>query len=243
MLCPYCGFQIPTLWRELTHTDPSGNTDELRKRLDAVLGSWPRNWKDFHTFWMACPNENCKEVIVKVDRDHMVHQGPSHVPLLSRRYSWFAVPKKGGLPVVDGSVPEHYRRDCLEAWSILEDSPRMSAVLSGKIIADLLKEYCQYEDKNLSTRIKRFIEDDSHPTTLKEDLEYAREIRNFSTHTMLDREGNVLEVGKEEAEWTLEIVAELFNYFIVGPERSKKRREKMDKTIEQAGRKSIAGSD
>ena len=243
MLCPYCGFQIPKLWRELTYINVHGTIGELRKHIVAVSGIWPQRWMDFHTFWMACPNENCKGVIVKVDRDHMVKSKHGMAPTLSRRDSWFAVPKKAGLPVVDGSVPEHYRRDYLEAWSILEDSPRMSAVLSGKIIADLLKEYCQYEDHNLSTRIKRFIEDDSHPNTLKEDLEYGREIRNFSTHTMLSGEGNVIDVGKEEAEWTLEIVAELFNYFIVGPERSKKRRENMDKKIEEAGRKSIAGSD
>ena len=110
MLCPYCGFQIPTLWRELTHTDPSGNTDQLRKRIDAVLGSWPRNWNDFHIFWMNCPNEKCKEVLVKVDQDQISQQSSSRVQRHSRRDSWFAVPKKAGLPVVDGSVT------CPQEW-------------------------------------------------------------------------------------------------------------------------------
>ena len=171
----------------------------------------------------------------------MVKQTQTTTPQPSRRDSWFAVPKKAGLPVVNGSVPEHYRWDYHEAWLILEDSPRMSAVLSRKLTTDLLKEYCGFEDKLLSKRIDRFAKDASHPSELAKNLDYSREIGNFSAHTMLDGEGNIIEVKKKDAVWTLEVVADLFDYLIVSPERLRQRRERFDKKLAEANRKPIAG--
>ena len=81
-------------------------------------------------------------------------------------------------------------------------------------MADLLKEYCGFDDDLLSKRIDKFKADSSRPSDLSENLDYGREIGNFSAHTMLDDEGNIIEVGAEEAEWALEIVDALFDYFI-----------------------------
>ena len=122
---------------------------------------------------------------------------------------------------------------------ILDESPRMSAVLSARILAALLEEYCKLNDHKLSDRIDKFIHDPKHPERFKGDLHYVREIRNFSAHTMLDEGGNVVEVGKEEAKWTLELIGELFEHFIIGPERSKARREQFDKKLKKARRKPI----
>ena len=244
MLCPYCGFQIPEMWGLLKI--PSKELGKFTSPIGIkIVNSNKSRTVTVDVFWATCPNNACREVLVKVVRQENIKQRrSSNHPWKedTHKNSWFAVPKKPSLPPVDESIAKRYKQDYLEACSILADSPRMSAVLSGKIIADLLKEYCNYEDYKLSTRIKRFIEDESHPSTLKKDLEYGREIRNFSTHTIADEESNIVEVGKEEAEWALEIVADLFNYLIVEPARSKKRREAFDRKIEKAGRKPISES-
>jgi hypothetical protein len=51
--------------------------------------------------------------------------------------------------------------------------------------------------------------------------------------------GEIIEVSREEAEWTLDVVDDLFDYFIVGPERDKARRADMDKKLKKAGRRAI----
>jgi hypothetical protein len=56
---------------------------------------------------------------------------------------------------------------------------------------------------------------------------------------MKDDQGQIVDVGKDEAEWTLKIVADLFDYFVVAPEKDRLRREAIDKKLQDAGRKPI----
>ena len=241
VICPRCRHHIQEQWVELTLSDPQSHILSTRESASKTAHLYSERWIELHVFAMACPNEKCKEVLVKVHRDQML-QVDSRVKSLSGRDSWFATPKKAAPRTVDESIFEPHKRDYLEAWWILEDSPRMSAVLSRKIIADLLKEHCGFDDHLLSERIANFKEDASHPSGLAENLDYSRKIGNLSAHTMLDDEGNIIEVGVEEAKWTLETVDELFDYFIVAPKRRAERKEAFDKKIGEGGSKPIAGS-
>jgi hypothetical protein len=56
----------------------------------------------------------------------------------------------------------------------------------------------------------------------------------------LDEDSAIINVTREEAEWTLKIVADLFDYFVVAPEKDKRLRAAVDKKIKDAGRKPIA---
>ena len=105
MLCPCCGFHIPEQWSELTLPDDlSGLLSSGHSTAGGTI-----MWVEFHVFAMACPNEECKEVLVEVNRDAMFRM-PSRPSKLDIRNRWFAVPKKAGLPVVDNSIPEQYKR-------------------------------------------------------------------------------------------------------------------------------------
>jgi hypothetical protein len=50
-------------------------------------------------------------------------------------------------------------RDYREATFIIEDSPRMSSVLSRRILADLLEKYAGLTQYDLAARIDAFIKD------------------------------------------------------------------------------------
>jgi hypothetical protein len=115
----------------------------------------------------------------------------------------------------------------------------MSSVLSRRILADLLEKYAGLTDYNVATRIEKFIADSTHPSRLRENLHYLREIGDFSAHTMKNDLGTVVDVGREEAQWTLKIVSDLFDYFIVAPEKDRLRRQAMDKKLAEAGRKPV----
>jgi Domain of unknown function (DUF4145) len=139
-------------------------------------------------------------------------------------------------------VTDPLRKDYIEAYTILDDSPRMSAVLSRRILADLLKKYAGLTQFNLEQRIDKFIENTNHPRRLRENLHYLREMGNFAAHTQEQQTPTdpvIIDVGKDEAEWTLNIVSDLFDYFIVAPAKDAERRKGFDKKIADAGRKPI----
>src|SRR2546426_99767 len=130
-------------------------------------------------------------------------------------------------------------RDFDEAASILDRSPRMSAVLSRRILADLLEEYAQRAQYNLADRIDSFNEDTTHPRRLRENLHYLREIADLSAHTKKNDQAAIVEVETAEAEWTLEVVERLLDYFIVSAAKDKAVRDEVDQKLKDTGRKPI----
>jgi hypothetical protein len=75
---------------------------------------------------------------------------------------------------------------------------------------------------------------------VKQNLDHLREIGNFGAHQQTDKNtGGILDIGQEEAEWTLDVIDGLFEYFIVARERDERRRSEMDKRLEKAGRPPI----
>ena len=115
----------------------------------------------------------------------------------------------------------------------------MSAVLARRILADLLGRYAELQQFSLTTRIDNFIADTTRPRDLRENLHYLREIADFSAHTQTDDQLMPLDIDRDEAEWTLDIVERLFDYFIVAPDRDRKLRTGMDEKIEKAIRRPI----
>jgi hypothetical protein len=116
----------------------------------------------------------------------------------------------------------------------------MSAVLSRKILGDLLEKYANRKEYNLASRIDKFIEDKSHPSHVRENLHHLREIADFAAHSHTDQqEGTTIDVDHDEAEWTLDIIDSLFDYFIVRPEKDRRRREAFEAKMQKAGRKPL----
>jgi hypothetical protein len=239
MECPFCRHDIAATWQALTaHTDELGrqltqfpsqiNTQVAREKNSAPV------YVNVH--WLKC--QNCQEIVVRILR---AESGVTN--------SWIALPKNANLPAVHPLVTDPFRKDYLEAWTILEDSPRMSAVLSRRLLADLLEKYAGLNQWSLAQRIDAFVADTRHPQWLRQNLHYVREAGDFGAHKQEDKtlsattappEPTIIEVSKEEAKWTLKNIADLFEYFIVGPEKDKEMRAALDKKISDAKRKAIA---
>ena len=255
MECPFCHRPIVETWRPLL-----GSGRNVRSKMErsffrsgeiiAEIRASDREADEVgvRVESMKCPNDDCCQVLVKITRREikcqLVDQGffrPQWqpVPEGTKEESWMAVPKRKSVPRIDPSIPERFRKDYSEAHLILNDCPRMSAVLSRSILADLLKDYAGLDDCKLSKRIESFIKDSSHPSPRKQDLHHLREIGNRGAHTQTDELQLPINVTSEEAEWTLKIVRDLFDYFIVSPENDKKMRQSVDEKIKKAGRKEI----
>jgi hypothetical protein len=225
MKCPTCQENTPDAWTSL-HTFVNGGTTHGLRR-----------WRHGHTQvtldYMNCANDECGELVIRVHETTHVRGAVS--PLES---DWLACPRAARRPV-NKAVPEHYRRDYAEAAAILDLSPRMSAVLSRRILADLLEEYAGQDAFSLTTRIDNIVADTSRPSELRQNLHYLREIADFSAHTQKDDQAEIIEVDQQEAEWTLDVIDRLFDYFIVAPEIDRAMRKTWDEKLAEADRKPI----
>ncbi len=244
MECPFCHHDIAAVWQSYSAT-----TDYLGRSLGhvagqlntAVLRDKTRIPVVVTAQWLQCQNVECQEIVVQITRIES-GKGPE---------SWIALPKHPNLPIVHELVIDPFRKDYLEAWAILEDSPRMSAVLSRRLLADLLEKYAGLNQWSLAQRIDAFVADTRYPQWLRQNLHYVREAGDFGAHKQEDKtvavatqqlppEPAIIDVSKDEAEWTLKNIADLFEYFIVGPEKDKEMRAALDKKIAGANRKPIS---
>jgi Domain of unknown function (DUF4145) len=229
MKCPCCSHELAELWQPfVVITDEKGQSlSEPHSVVDLRLGKIAARVL-VKLQWMQCHNLSCGRVLVRAEEllyDPMERSRLERIP-----ERWFAVPRKPMSRPIDPFVKDPFRRNYIEASLILEDSPRMSAVLSRGILADLLEKFAGRSEYKLEDRIDKFIADPAHSaSTVKDNLHHLRDIGNFGAHTKTNKlTGDIVEVGPEEAEWTLEVVESLFDYFIVGPEKNRQRRAEWD---------------
>ena len=152
---------------------------------------------------MACANEPCKQLVVRFHDSYIVDNGTTSSTKTDTSIGY----PRDRVRQVDPHVPEEFARDFIEAAAILDRSHRMSAVLARRVLSDLLEKYANLGQFSLTTRIDKFIDDTNQPRSLRENLHHLREIADFSAHTQRNDGSEVLDVTREEAEWTLDVVS------------------------------------
>jgi Domain of unknown function (DUF4145) len=247
MECPFCRHDIAAAWQLfVVNTDHLGrHTTQFQTQLHtAVARGKTRNSVTVTAHWLQCQNVDCQEIVIQITRAEA-----NQSPLTE---TWIALPKRPSPPAVNQLVTDPFKKDYLEAWTILTDSPRMSAVLSRRLLADLLEKYAGLNQWSLAQRIDAFVADTRYPQWLRQNLHYVREAGDFGAHKQEDKTASattaqqtqpaplIIDVSKEEAEWTLKNIADLFEYFIIGPEKDKEMRAALDKKISGADRKPIS---
>jgi hypothetical protein len=106
-------------------------------------------------------------------------------------------------------------------------------------VGDLLKKYAGKDAKRLTAQIDSFTKESGHPSSLTSNLHHFREVGDFGAHTQEDENASIIDVDREEAEWTLDLVDRLFDYFIVQPAKDEAIKGRLDAKIERAGRKPL----
>jgi Domain of unknown function (DUF4145) len=241
MECPFCRHDIAAAWQQFySHSDLLGRPlPQFQGQLQtSVVRGTAGIPVHVSVMWLQCQNTQCNEIVVQISRTES-GKGTE---------SWIALPKRPNLPVLNQLITDPFRQDYLEAWTILEDSPRMSGVLSRRLLADLLEKYASLKQFSLTSRIDEFIKDTRHPLWIRQNLHYLREVGDFGAHTQQDKtalptaqptDPAIINVDKREAEWTLKIIEDLFEYFIVAPQKDKEMREAIGKKLADAQRKPI----
>ena len=132
---------------------------------------------------MYCANDECRQLVIRVHEDSLIAGAVTNPE--EWKWTWLARPRlaRRGIDVL---VPEPFSADYREAAAILDQSPRMSAVLARSVLADLLEKYADLDDFSLNARIEKFRSDTKHPSGLREGMQHngsaGRRVRD------LDRE-------------------------------------------------------
>jgi len=92
--------------------------------------------------------------------------------------------------------------------------------------------------KNLSEQIDEVTP--KLPAYLEEVLDQVRVIGNFSAHPLKDtNSGVIVDVEPGEAEWNLDVLDDLFDFYYVKPAASKRKKDEVNQKLIAAGKPTI----
>lgn len=169
-----------------------------------------------------------------------------HRPII---YLCYSVPQEGGqtfkllaYPVdaefgdAASEVPGHLAEDYNEAAKVMSLSPKASAALSRRCLQALLRDQ-GFDHKDLAPAIQALLDAKTLPSTLAANVDAIRNVGNFAAHPMKDSNtGEILPVEEHEAEWNLEVLEGLFDFYYVQPAKDAARRAAINAKLAAAGK-------
>lgn len=181
----------------------------------------------------------CEKMILTLIKGTYIVE-PGLFDLKSIEKSILIYPKGSNRPPVPPEVPKEFAEDYKEACLVLNDSPKASAALSRRCLQNLLREKAGVKPGNLADEIEQVIESGNLPTELADAIDAIRNIGNFAAHPIKSKStGEIVLVESGEAEWTLDVLESLFEFYFVQPEVLKRKREALNKKLKNAGKKPL----
>jgi len=90
---------------------------------------------------------------------------------------------------------------------------------------------------NLANEIQEVIDSGKLPSYIVESIDAVRNIGNFAAHPMKSQaSGEVLPVEQGEADWNLDVLESLFDFYFVQPAILKKKRDALNQKLQTAGK-------
>lgn len=215
--CPYCNVVVK-------FEEVQFETISVFKSNIIKISS-PNDYLKFYA--VACPN--CGKIVLSLEAHpkeglSRLLEWESHIiwPLSHNR----AVPEE---------VPPHIAADYKEGVTVLNLSAKASAALSRRCLQSILREAGNAKQRYLSEQIEAVKTD--LPSYIAQDLDAVRHIGNFAAHPIKDKSsGEIVDVEPGEAEWNLEVLDRLFDFYYMQPALQKKRQDELNEKLEAAGK-------
>lgn len=213
MICPHCLIGVNEKW---SITNFKSTAQEF--------------WKVEN---MTCPE--CYETIIRIEGYDNVNSETIMEEMI--------YPKITSRSPIPSSVEKEFVKDYREACLVLKDSPKASAALSRRCLQNIIRKKAGIKERDLSIEIDKVLESNIFPSHLSETIDAIRHFGNFSTHPIEDKDtGSIIDVEAGEAEWLLDILEELFDFYYLQPERIKKRKDALNEKLKKAGKKPMRES-
>jgi hypothetical protein len=182
----------------------------------------------------ACSRDNLFLLHVQLERVN-----PAYGPRIVKTLSEVPIrPRGASRPPCPREVPPLIAEDYAEACLVLPDSSKASAALSRRCLQNLLREAAKVKQGDLSNEIQQVIDSRTLPTHLVDMIDAVRNTGNFAAHPIKSqRTGEILPVEPAEAEWNLDVLEALFDFYYVQPTAIAKKRAALDAKLVEAGKK------
>ena len=147
-------------------------------------------------------------------------------------------PRGTNRPPVPVEVPEEFTEDYREACLVLADSPKASAALSRRCLQHILREKARVKNSgDLAKAIQEVLDDPAVPSDVSTTLDMVRNIGNFSAHPNKSlRTGEIVDVEPMEAEWCLDTIEVLFDFYFVRPADIERRKRAVNEKLDETGK-------
>lgn len=217
MKCPHCSVNIHLALK----------TTQLVTEPNLALPSGGRFYEGtWSARYQQCPE--CGNSIIFLKRDSVYSANAVQ--------SFMAYPK-GAVRPIAAEVTDPYRKDFIEACKVLEDSPKASAALSRRNLQAILRDKAGTKSKDLFDQIEEVNTSGKIPSHIVDDLHAVRNIGNFGAHEIKSKTtGAIVEVEPGEAEWNLDVLESLFDFYFVQPALAAKRKAELNKKLREAGK-------
>lgn len=218
MKCPHCNVEI--------------NSDFYERYLGSdTQGHWS-------IFTMICPNPKCQKMIIELasgEPQSAYMQGV--VGIININYQITVNPISSSRPPIPIEVEEKFAVDYKEACLILKFSSKASAALGRRCLQNILREKGGVKHSDLSKEIQQVIDNKGMPSHLLESIDAIRNIGNFAAHPIKSSStGEIVDVEFGEAEWILDVLESLFDFYFVQPAVLKAKRDALNKKLNDAGK-------
>jgi len=149
-------------------------------------------------------------------------------------------PRGSNRPPISAEVPKKLAEDYMEACLVLPDSPKASAALSRRCLQSLLRDAAKVTPGDLFSEIQQVIDSHTLPSYLVESIDAVRVIGNFGAHPVKSKSsGEILDVEAGEAEWNLDVLESLFDFYYVRPAHIKAKKAALNQKLAEAGKPQI----
>lgn len=172
----------------------------------------------------SCTCPSCERIVIRI-----------YNPLSN---DWELVRPKGiSRSPLSSEIPVEFTEDYKEACLVFNDSPKASAALSRRCLQNLLKEKAKTTQKDLAMQIQEVLDSKTLPSYLSESLDAVRNIGNFAAHPNKNNgTGEIVDVEPGEAEWNLDVLEGLFDFYFVQEQRIKDKKKKLNQKLTDIGK-------
>lgn len=144
-------------------------------------------------------------------------------------------PKNKPRKPLSSDIPANYVKEYNEAFDVLPISPNASAAISRRCLQRLLREKTNVKHGDLSNEIQQVLDSGDLPTHLADDIDAIRNVGNFAAHpNKSTQSGSIIDVETGEAEWNLEVLEGLLDFYFVQPAISQRRRDALNQKLTDA---------
>lgn len=226
MKCPHCGVAIHEDFSDTVIRHP-GNY--------SAKGESRETGEEYYLNCRTTTCPECAEIIAYLQRTASIRVIGQRLP--DNIIEEFLVWPRNQYRHISENTPDIYAKDYREAAAVISISPAASAALSRRCLQNIIHNEAKIVKRNLKEEIEELTSKPGFPADLSEALDTLREFGNFGAHPINDvQTGSIIDVEPGEAEWMLDVLDMLFDFFFVKPAKLKQKKDLLNAKRKAAGR-------